>query len=80
MIDDLCRRLAQADAAAIVKLGRHLPRVRAMLARLGRLQRAIYVERASLPNGFACPLADLDCDHAAPYFSMALVPAYRHSR
>ena len=33
---EFCRRVAQADAAAIVKLGRHLPRVRAMLMRLGR--------------------------------------------
>jgi precorrin-2/cobalt-factor-2 C20-methyltransferase len=68
----LVGRLAEADAAAIVKLGRHLPKVRAVLARLGRDADAVYVERASLPQQRVAPLAEAPDD--APYFSMVLVP------
>jgi precorrin-2/cobalt-factor-2 C20-methyltransferase len=69
---DLARRLASAEAAAIVKLGRHLPKVRAVLARLGRLGEARYVERATLPKAQVLALAAAD-GATAPYFSMVLV-------
>jgi precorrin-2/cobalt-factor-2 C20-methyltransferase len=68
----LARGLAEADAAAIVKLGRHLVKVRGVLDRLGLLEQAVYVERATLPNARILPLAEADPDRA-PYFSMALV-------
>src|SRR4029077_242818 len=42
--DELVRRLADADAAAVIKLGRNLPKVRRALERAGRLGRAMYVE------------------------------------
>ncbi len=42
---ELERRFADADAAVVMKLGRHLEKVRRVLARTGRLARAIYVER-----------------------------------
>jgi len=67
---ELARRLAVAEVAAIVKLGRHLPKVRRVLERLGRLADAAYVEHASLPDQRVQPLAEID---EAPYFSMALV-------
>ncbi len=68
--DELRRRLAAAEIAAIVKLGRHLPKVRRVLGDLGILADALYVEHASLPNQRVWPLAEID---DAPYFSMALV-------
>ncbi|HEU0155328.1 MAG TPA: precorrin-2 C(20)-methyltransferase [Stellaceae bacterium] len=68
----LARRLAAAEAAAIVKLGRHLDKVRRVLARLGLLDRALYVEHASLPRQRVTSLAIVD-GLSAPYFSMALV-------
>jgi len=68
----LRHRLAAAEAAAIVKLGRHLPKVRRVLEGLGLLSRALYVERASLPEQRVLPLAAV-ADDAAPYFSMALI-------
>ena len=40
-------RLGQSNAAAILKLGRHLDKVRQVLDELGLLERAIYVERVS---------------------------------
>jgi precorrin-2/cobalt-factor-2 C20-methyltransferase len=58
--DELARRLDAVDAAAIVKLGRHFPKLRRVLARLGLLEGAVYVERASLPNQLVAALAAVD--------------------
>ena len=70
--DELARRLTQVDAAAIIKLGRHFAKLRRVLSRLGLLDGAIYVERASLPNQLVAPLATID-PASVPYFAMALV-------
>ena len=69
---ELARRLSSADAAAIIKLGRHFAKVRGVLERLGRLDGAVYVERASLPNQRVMPLAAVD-PASVPYFATALV-------
>jgi len=68
----LAARLAQVDAAAIIKLGRHFAKLRRVLSRLGLIDGAIYVERASLPNQRVAPLATID-PTSVPYFAMALV-------
>jgi precorrin-2/cobalt-factor-2 C20-methyltransferase len=70
------RRLKDADAAVVMKLGRHLPKIRAALARIGRLERAIYVERGSTAAAVLMRLADKP-DDAAPYFAIVLVPGWR---
>jgi precorrin-2/cobalt-factor-2 C20-methyltransferase len=67
---DLRQRLAAAEIAAIIKLGRHLPKVKRVLDSIGRLAGAIYVEHASLPDQRVRRLAEVD---KAPYFSLALV-------
>jgi precorrin-2/cobalt-factor-2 C20-methyltransferase len=67
------RRLAGGGAAAIMKVGRHLPRLRAMLGRLGLGSSATYVAYASRENERVLPLDALR-DHDAPYFSMILIP------
>ncbi|KAA2242309.1 precorrin-2 C(20)-methyltransferase [Salinarimonas soli] len=72
--NDLARRLAATDAAVIMKLGRHLPKVRAALGEAGLLERAIYVERATMAGERVVPLSDLPEDEDAPYFSMIIVP------
>lgn len=69
---ELERRLAGAEAAAIIKLGRHFEKVRAVLRRLGLESRARYVERASLPNQRILPLAEITAD-SVPYFAMILL-------
>ena len=66
------KRLKQAEAAAILKLGRHLGKARRVLQRLHLSERAIYVEHASLASQKIMPLADADAA-TAPYFSMILV-------
>ena len=47
---ELARRLADADAAVVMKVGRHLPKLRRALERSGRLPRAIYVERGTMAD------------------------------
>jgi precorrin-2/cobalt-factor-2 C20-methyltransferase len=72
---ELERRLTDADAAVVMKLGRHLPKIRRVLARVGRLERAIYVERGSTEAAVMLRLADKP-DDAAPYFAIVLMPGW----
>ena len=69
----LAARIDAAEAAAIIKVGRHLEKVRRVLARLGRATNARYVARATMADAVISPLADVAAD-TAPYFSMVLVP------
>ena len=69
---ELARRLAGCDSAAIIKLGRHAAKVQEILARLGLLDAAIYVERASQAGERVARLAAID-PASVPYFAMALV-------
>jgi precorrin-2/cobalt-factor-2 C20-methyltransferase len=73
--DELTRRLGEADAAVIMKLGRNLPKVRRALARAGRLDRAVYVERGTMADGKVVRLAD-KADDRAPYFAIMLVAGW----
>lgn len=61
-----------SDAIALMKVGRHLPRVRALIEQVGLLPVAGYLERVGLPSERVLPLAELH-DDAAPYFSMILI-------
>ena len=72
---ELERRLLDADAAVVMKLGRHLEKVRRVLARTGRLSRAIYVERGTTADSVTMPLEEKR-DDVAPYFSVILVPGW----
>jgi len=72
---ELERRLADADAAVVMKIGRHLAKVRRALDRTGRLERAIYVERGTMTNAAIMPLID-KLDTYAPYFAIVLVPGW----
>jgi len=69
---DLARRLTDCDSAAIIKLGRHAGKVRGVLATLGLLDDAIYVERASQARERVARFAEID-PASVPYFAMALV-------
>jgi len=69
---EIARLLGEADAAAIVKVGRHFSKVRRVLRERGLLDRARYIERATLPNQRVAPFASVDAGHV-PYFSMTLI-------
>jgi precorrin-2 C20-methyltransferase/precorrin-3B C17-methyltransferase len=70
---ELARRLADTDGAIIMKLGRTFPAVRSALEQAGRLEHAMYVERASMPDQRWLPVADVD-PATVPYFSLIVVP------
>ena len=74
--DELKRRLADADAAVIMKLGRNFPKVRQVLAELGLDGRALYVERATMANQKIVALDEVD-PQSSPYFSLIIVPGER---
>jgi precorrin-2/cobalt-factor-2 C20-methyltransferase len=71
--DELKRRLADADAAVVMKLGRNFHKVKRVLDELKLSQRALYVERATMQNQRIVPLDDVD-PMASPYFSLIVVP------
>ncbi|MEL7116131.1 MAG: precorrin-2 C(20)-methyltransferase [Pseudomonadota bacterium] len=68
---ELEARIAGAESVAVMKVGRHLAKIRDVIARLGFLDAAVYVERASLAEERVLPLAD--APDPAPYFSMVLL-------
>jgi len=68
---ELAARIDGAESVAVLKVGRHLPKLRGVIERLGLLDRAVYVERATLADERVCPLAD--APENAPYFSMILL-------
>jgi precorrin-2/cobalt-factor-2 C20-methyltransferase len=72
---ELTRRLSDADAAVVMKIGRHLPKVRRALQGSGRLERALYVERGTMADAKLLPLA-AKADDDAPYFAVVLVPGW----
>jgi precorrin-2/cobalt-factor-2 C20-methyltransferase len=69
---EIVRGIADTDVVAIIKLGRHFPKVRRVLDELGLLDSALYVEHASLPNQRIMAFTCVDATEV-PYFSMALV-------
>jgi len=70
---ELARRLADTEGAIIMKLGRTFPAVRRALEQAGRLEEALYIERASTDREVVLPVKDVDPDQV-PYFSIILVP------
>jgi precorrin-2/cobalt-factor-2 C20-methyltransferase len=71
---ELDARLAEADAAVIMKVGRNLEKVRQAVSRAGLLDRAWYVERATMAGERVMPLDQVD-PVTAPYFSMVVIPS-----
>ncbi|MDQ3156132.1 MAG: precorrin-2 C(20)-methyltransferase [Actinomycetota bacterium] len=70
---ELARRLADTDGAIIMKLGRTFPAVRSALEQAGRLDDALYIERASMEEERWLPVRDVD-PASVPYFSIIVVP------
>jgi precorrin-2 C20-methyltransferase/precorrin-3B C17-methyltransferase len=77
-VAELTRRLADADAAVVLKLGRSYHAVREALSASGRLGDAYYVERASTPAQRILPAANVD-ETSVPYFSLAMLPGGRRA-
>lgn len=69
--EDMRAKIDAAEAIAIMKVGRHLPRIRALLDAMNLTANSGYIERASLTEQTVLPLAD--APESAPYFSMILI-------
>ncbi|WP_333828468.1 precorrin-2 C(20)-methyltransferase [Pararhodobacter sp.] len=69
---ELVAHMRGADALAIMKTGRNLPRVRRALQAVGRLDDAWLIERGTMPGQRIAPLAQIDADDC-PYFAIVLV-------
>jgi precorrin-2/cobalt-factor-2 C20-methyltransferase len=81
-LDDLAARLRGCDAAVIMKVGRHLPKIRAALDAAGCSADAVVVERGTMDGERITRLADMAENEMkiAPYFSIVLVPGRRGAR
>lgn len=66
------RRVGMSDAVAIIKVGRHLKKVRDVLRAEGLADNARYIEHATMTEQRILPLEEVEGD-TAPYFSMILV-------
>ncbi|HEX8809676.1 MAG TPA: precorrin-2 C(20)-methyltransferase [Xanthobacteraceae bacterium] len=73
--NELVRRLSDANAAVVMKVGRHLPKLRRALERSGQLRCALYVECGTMAEEKMIPLAAKP-DDEAPYFAIVLVPGW----
>jgi precorrin-2/cobalt-factor-2 C20-methyltransferase len=69
---ELRAAITEADTVAIIKLGRHAPKIHGILKDLELLDQAQYVEHATMDNQVVRPLRDVD-PARAPYFAMILV-------
>ncbi len=72
--DTLRDRLAVADASIIIKLGRHFAKVKSVLEELGLFSRALYIERATMPNQTIKPIASVVADEV-PYWAIVMIPS-----
>jgi len=70
--DQIAARIAASESVAIIKLGRHVAKLRRVLNQLCLLDAAVYVEHATLPTQRIALLSAIESDEA-PYFSMVLI-------
>jgi len=73
---ELEKRLTMGDAFAILKVGRNLDKIRLALRNTGLINRALYIERATMRQETIIPLEDA-CAADCPYFSLILVPGVK---
>ncbi len=69
---DLVSHMRGADALAIMKTGRNLPKVRRALETAGRLDDAWLIERGTMPGQRVARLAEVDAEDC-PYFAIVIV-------
>lgn len=68
---ELRARIEGAESVVIMKVGRHLAKIRRVIEDLELTDQAKYVERATLPQEVVLPLSQ--APEKAPYFSMILL-------
>jgi precorrin-2/cobalt-factor-2 C20-methyltransferase len=73
-VDVLTARLATGDAAVIIKLGKHFPKVYGVLKQVGLLKRACYIKCATMQDQQIVAIEQVDL-RQVPYFSMIVIPS-----
>jgi precorrin-2/cobalt-factor-2 C20-methyltransferase len=68
----LAQHMAMSDALVVMKIGRHIDKVRRALATAGRLHDAWLVEFATMPGQKVVRLVEVE-GRVTPYFSIVLV-------
>lgn len=69
--DELVRRIRDTDALVVMKIGRHLPKLRRAVTAAGRADAAWLVEHAAMPGQRVTRL--VDADTITPYFAILLI-------
>ncbi|WP_294189970.1 precorrin-2 C(20)-methyltransferase [uncultured Sphingomonas sp.] len=69
--DELTRRIVDTDALVVMKIGRHLPKLRRAVLAAGRGDHAWLVEYAAMPEQRVRRLTEVGDE--APYFSILLI-------
>jgi len=69
--EDLARRIRDTDALVVMKIGRHLAKLRRAVATAEREECAWLVEHAAMPEQRVTRLVDAEA--VAPYFSILLI-------
>jgi precorrin-2/cobalt-factor-2 C20-methyltransferase len=67
-------RLRVADAAVIIKLGRHFAKVYQILEELKLLERSLYIERATMANQKITPIKEVN-QAEVPYWALIMIPS-----
>lgn len=70
--EEICARLAVADAVVIMKIGRHLPKIRKALKSAQMDRRALVVVYAAMVQQTVTPLSEYT-EETLPYFSIIIV-------
>ena len=70
----LQEKLRVADAAVIIKLGRNFTKVKQVLQELGLVERAKYIENATLENQKILSIDEVEAE-TVPYFSLIVIPS-----
>lgn len=67
----LRQQIAHADALVVMKVGRHLPRIRGLLAEAGKLDQSWLVINGTMADEAVMPLRD--APDRCPYFAIVIV-------
>ncbi|MEP2641351.1 precorrin-2 C(20)-methyltransferase [Roseobacter sp.] len=70
--DTLADAMSRSDAVVVMKIGRHIEKVKSALKTAGKYDTAWLIEYASMPNQTVQKLADAG-DKITPYFSIIVV-------
>lgn len=70
----LQEKLKVADAAVIIKLGKNFSKVKQVLEELGLVERAKYIENATLENQRILSIDEVEAE-TVPYFSLIVIPS-----